>query len=44
MKTLNSTLTKETFTAFVLSNEEMICVRGGENDPILKPTQPPVII
>jgi hypothetical protein len=44
MKTLNSNLTKDIFTEFALSNEEMICVRGGENDPIIKPAVPPVVI
>jgi len=44
MKTLNSKLTKDIFTKFALTNEEMICVRGGENDPIIKTTPPPVII
>lgn len=44
MKTLNSKLTKDIFTEFALSIEEMICVRGGENDPIIKTTIPPIII
>jgi hypothetical protein len=44
MKTLNSKLTKDIFTVFQLSNEEMICIRGGENDPIIKSAVPPIII
>jgi hypothetical protein len=44
MKTLNFELTIEIFDAFQLSNEEMICVRGGEGDPIIKTTTPPVRI
>jgi hypothetical protein len=44
MKTLNSKLTKDIFTEFALSIEEMISVRGGENDPIIKSTVPPVIL
>jgi hypothetical protein len=44
MKTLNSKLTKDIFTEFALSNEEMIYVRGGEADPIIKPIIPPVVI
>jgi len=44
MKTLNLDLAKDLFNEFALSNEEMIYVRGGEGDPILKPTEPPVRI
>jgi hypothetical protein len=42
MKTLNSKLTN--LTDFALTNEEMINVRGGEGDPIIKTTIPPIII
>jgi hypothetical protein len=42
MKTMKSNLTN--LVEFALTNEEMINVRGGENDPIVKPTQPPIII
>lgn len=41
------TLTIDNFAEFVLSNEEMINVRGGEGDPHqtgVNPTRPPVII
>ncbi len=41
------TLTIENFAEFVLSNEEMINVRGGngtQNDTGVNPTRPPVII
>lgn len=44
MKTLNSKLEKDIFSEFVLSTDEMICVRGGELDPIMKQTVPPIII
>jgi len=44
MKTLNSQMTKDIFTEFALSNEEMIYVRGGEGDPIVKTILPPVLI
>ncbi len=41
------TLTIDNFAEFVLSNEEMINVRGGngaKNDTGVNPTMPPVII
>lgn len=41
------TLTIENFTELVLSNEEMINIRGGNggrNDDGTNPTRPPVII
>jgi hypothetical protein len=41
------TLTISTFTEFVLSNEEMINIRGGnggKTDTGVNPTRPPVII
>lgn len=44
MKTLNILQTSNVLTDFVLSNEEMINVRGGEGDPIVKPAIPPIII
>jgi hypothetical protein len=44
MKTLNSKLTKDILTEFAISIEEMINVHGGEGDPIIKTTIPPVII
>lgn len=44
MKTLNFELSKDIFTAFALSTEEMINVRGGEGDPIVLPMPPPVKI
>lgn len=44
MKTLNSQMTNDILTEFALSNEEMIYVRGGEGDPIIKTIIPPVII
>jgi len=44
MKTLKPELAKDIFSDFLLSSEEMICVRGGdaEGDPITLPTNPPV--
>jgi hypothetical protein len=44
MKTLNFELTSDIFNEFALSNEEMIYVRGGEADPIVKTTNPPIKI
>lgn len=44
MKTLNQDLTKSIFDEFVLSNDEMINVRGGELDPTPLPTTPPIKI
>ncbi len=41
------TLTIENFAEFVLSNEEMINVRGGNGEKVCPedgPTKPPVII
>ena len=41
------TLKIEDFSAFTLSNEEMINVRGGngaKNDTTTDPTKPPIII
>jgi hypothetical protein len=44
MKTINSKLTNDIFTEFALSTEDMVCVRGGDNDPIIKTVMPPVIL
>jgi hypothetical protein len=44
MKTENSKMTIDNFNNFALSNEEMINIRGGESDPIVKITKPPIII
>jgi len=44
MKNLNSELNLDIFTDFTLSNEEMIYVRGGDIDPIVLPSLPPIII
>jgi hypothetical protein len=44
MKTLTSKIETGSFADFILSSEEMINVRGGENDPIVKTTVPPIII
>jgi len=44
MKTLNPELEKDIFNEYTLSNDEMICVRGGESDPIINPNLPPIKI
>lgn len=45
MKTLNLKNIDEILNEYVLSVEEMICVKGGNaGDPILKPSIPPVKI
>lgn len=46
MKNQNTELYTSIFAGFTLSNEEMICVRGGtiDEDPTIKPGTPPVII
>ena len=44
MKTLNFELASDIFNEFLLSNEEMINVRGGESEPITLPNPPPVRI
>jgi hypothetical protein len=35
---------KDIFKEFALTNEEMINVRGGESDPIIRPSDPPIKI
>ena len=42
MKTLNFELTKDIFSEFALSCEEMIYVRGGDADPVPNPNLPPI--
>lgn len=44
MKTLNIKSNKNILTDFALTNEEMTNVRGGENDPVIKPIPPPIIL
>jgi hypothetical protein len=44
MKTLNFESTKSIFDEFVLTNEEMITVRGGDRDPAPFPATPPIKI
>jgi hypothetical protein len=44
MKTLNSLVTIDIFNTFALSNEEMINIRGGEGDPIVMGTLPPIVL
>ena len=43
MKNQNSIMSAEIFEQFILSNEEMICVRGGD-DGSGRPTDPPIKI
>jgi hypothetical protein len=42
MKTLNLELAFDIFNEFALTNEEMISVRGGDADPIVLPSMPPI--
>jgi hypothetical protein len=44
MKTLKLELSYDIFNDFALTNEEMINVRGGDGEPIVKPQLPPIII
>jgi hypothetical protein len=44
MKTTNLTISIDVFTAYEISSEEMLYIRGGEGDPAPKPTTPPVIV
>jgi hypothetical protein len=43
MKNQDSIMSDELFGQFILSNEEMICVRGGD-DGSGKPIDPPIKI
>lgn len=44
METLNQESKQDIFNEFLLSNDEMINVRGGEGDPIVNPNLPPIRI
>ena len=44
MKTLNFESTKTILAEFLLSNEEMISVRGGKGNGDVLPPEPPVRI
>ncbi len=45
MKKIKPEQTEEIFNEFILSTEEMICVKGGDaGDPILRPVPPLVQI
>ncbi len=44
MKTLNFEKSVDIFAEFILSNEEMINVRGGDGDPIVLPLPPKILI
>jgi hypothetical protein len=44
MKTQTNLVTIDIFDTFALSNEEMINIRGGEGDPIVMGTVPPIVL
>jgi hypothetical protein len=44
MKTKNNETSFDIFAVYTLTNEEMISVRGGEGDPIILPSNPPIKI
>jgi hypothetical protein len=44
MEKINFEPANDIFEKFVLSNEEMINIRGGEGDPIIKTNLPPIKI
>ena len=44
MKAKNPVVTIEIFNVYALTNEEMIYIRGGEGDPVIFGTVPPVVI
>ncbi len=44
MKTLNFEFTEDLLNEFALTNDEMICVRGGEGEPASLPSIPPIKI
>jgi hypothetical protein len=44
MKTKNNETSFDIFAVYALTNEEMTSVRGGESDPIIQPTAPPIKI
>jgi len=43
MKNLKTISVTDMWSEFLLSNEEMICIHGGD-DPVVKPQGPPIII
>jgi hypothetical protein len=43
MKNLNSEIYGNIFDKFILSNEEMICVRGGDAEDDPKIVTPPIV-
>ncbi len=42
MKTLNFESNEINLDKFILSSEEMFAVRGGESEPIVLPSKPPI--
>jgi hypothetical protein len=44
MNKVNIEVSKNIFTDFILSNEEMICVRGGDADEGPKTAVPPIAL
>ena len=44
MKTKNNETSFDIFASYALTNEEMISVRGGEGEPDVHPSNPPIKI
>ena len=44
MKNLKMITATDVWNEFLLSNEEMICIHGGDDDPVVKPVKPPILI
>jgi len=44
MKTMDFNLTEMNLDNFILSAEEMFAVRGGDDEPIVVPSKPPIKI
>ncbi len=44
METLNNDFANLNLDEYALTAAEMICVRGGDDDPIINPPEPPIKI
>jgi hypothetical protein len=44
MKNLKTNSVTDMWSEFLLSNEEMISIHGGDDDPVVRPQGPPIII
>jgi hypothetical protein len=44
MKNLKMITVTDVWNEFLLSNEEMIRIHGGDDDPVVIPQKPPIII